>query len=199
MPSQYSKLFKSYNSAILTMVAFSAEARVCAITAQANPYFVRAFEGGGADCVVCTKSDELEGSSADRTFAMLDSIDRGDPEKGLIAIECKNISPRTDQEANILWTFVLTEYQRRYCQLVILTSARDPDFVVGLPMRYIDLKFPNRRGDTEITFYGLRALWTLHSVPAFPPELAPFTLPLVRLGDALAQVRDFANGVQESW
>lgn len=197
MASQSRKLIRSYDEAVLTQVAFSAESHVCEIAAQ-NPWFVRAFEGGRVDCVLCTGSRTFPGSSSDKTFALLDSIDRKQPVKDLIAIDCKNISARTDGEANIFWGIGLTDYQHQHCQFLILTSAIDPDSIVLLPTRYVKFRDQYNSGIYEAIFYGPRGLWTLTSAPAFPPQLSPFALPLSQLGNALAQIRNFAIGLEET-
>ncbi|KAL8838298.1 MAG: hypothetical protein Q9170_002196 [Blastenia crenularia] len=62
--------------------------------------------------------------------------------------------------------------------------------VVVLPQAYIQ-----RRSDAKRhKFGGFRAYWILHQLPAFPPEYAPFILPLTRLGETLAILRSYIRG-----
>ncbi|KAL8692789.1 MAG: hypothetical protein Q9218_002260 [Villophora microphyllina] len=168
------QLVKSFQHMIVGMVASVAEAHVCSAAVQANPYVVRAFEGGVVDLALCTGSKLHEDSSSDRTLKTLESAGQGNSQKNFIAIDVKNFSPLMDQGTNLCWTFGLSEAQRQHCQLFILHSAKDPDYVAVLPKYYLDLDtfeteiITENTGDagktsqkvTLVHFYSFRALWT---------------------------------------
>ena len=51
--------------------------------------------------MLCTDSRIFSNFSSDRTFALLEVINTKQFVKDFIAIDCKNISARTDREVNI--------------------------------------------------------------------------------------------------
>ena len=98
------------------------------------------------------------------------------------------------------WSLSLTPQQMRTCQALIITTPKEPDFVILLPAHYIrQKKEAHKDGSANFFTRGFRPLWTLHPLPAFPPELTPFVLPLSELGQAVADMRDYITGAANEW
>ena len=197
MTFQSLKLLRSYDEAVLTQVVFFVESRVCEIAAQ-NSWFVRAFEEERIDCVLCIGFCTFSSSSSDKTFALLNFIDRKQLVRDLIAIDCKNISARTNEEVNIFWGIDLIDYQRQHCQFLIFISVIDSDFIVLLFTRYVKFRDQYNSEIYEAIFYGSRGLWILISASAFLSQLTSFALFLSQLRNALTQIRNFAIDLEET-
>ena len=182
-----------FNLAILTQIAYLAESRVCKAAGH-NQNFLRAFEGGQHDCGLFKGSPSLGGGTLTSKIFKL-SRSYNDEDDLIIPLEVKNPGPTGDYQRNVSWRFEITESQVNRCQALIITSPKEPGFVVLLPMHYHRQRAVNlqRGGGTY------RPLWSLHPLPAFPPEWSPFVLPMSQLVNALTNMLDYANGSTAAW
>ena len=189
----------SYTNATRTYVAFSSEARICGIAHQHCPSFVRAFEGGVTDCGLYMGLRNPDGDLADKVLSVLEAKD---PQGRVIPIEAKDLAPITDLKANVYWIYHFTKRQAEHCQVAIISVAKDPEYVALLPLHYYRKRgrmTDDSNGQVPIYSCLLRPRWLLHSVPAFPPELAPFILPINDLSQALENIYTYAIGHKNDW
>ena len=134
----------------------------------------------------------MQGSATERLFAAMD-IDDGKAQ--VLPIEVKCPAARADEKANVYWTVDFRASQVDTCQIVIVSSIAERAFVAMFPMQVLRERMPNlergRPGTTQRRYLSaaFRARWQLHSLPPFPPEWAPFILPIDTLGSALARIR----------
>ncbi|KAL8883029.1 MAG: hypothetical protein Q9198_000067 [Flavoplaca austrocitrina] len=179
----------SYHGATTAQVGAKAEAITCENAAAQTEYFIKAFEGGQLDCGLSLEDRVFPASSpTNRVFAAFDS---GAGSVLMIGIECKDLGPHSDGWGNVKWGIGMSDVQWEHVQVVIISSgAYEPEMVVVLPRHY--LYQPRPKGSYGMR--GFRAYWILHPLPAFPPELAPFIVPLTRLGEALEAIRKYARG-----
>ncbi|KAL8991011.1 MAG: hypothetical protein Q9177_000468 [Variospora cf. flavescens] len=188
-------LVKGFNGAIQAQVLALAEYQV-ARHASSNPNFVRAAEGGVFDCGIWVGDEALVGSMTDKFFQITSSNRRS-----VVPAEIKSVTPKSDHKGNVWWRINLSAVQYDRGGAVFITSPYEPDFVAVVPMEYIRRRTTRRSGDRIqlLEFKGFRPDWTLNAMPAFPPELHPFMMPINRLGDAVGAIRDFTRGTSQSW
>ena len=181
----------SYSKAVRNYTAYLAEAQVCNIASQSCPSFIRSFEGGVTDCGLNTSLERLSILEADDSRARV------------IPIEVKNIAPMPDHKGNLYWVYTFTRLQTQHCQIVIVTAAKDPQHVALLPLYYFRKRhseqFQGKQERVPLYSCTLRPRWLLHSMPAYPAELAPFILPIDDLGQALKDVQLYATGQVNVW
>ena len=194
-------LIRSYARATRNQVAFFSEARVCEIARSADEIsriFVKAFEGGRIDCGVYQGPMQLPDNPTEKLFAVLKA---GINEKNVLPVELKDFAP-CRHKGGIHWQFTLSELQAKTCQAVIISAAKDPNFIVFLPTYYIRRPLLEGRAKDKTTcIYSkpFRPYWTLQQLPAFPPELAPFMIPISSVGQALANMRAFGLRTSDMW
>ncbi|KAL8985388.1 MAG: hypothetical protein Q9205_000879 [Flavoplaca limonia] len=180
----------SYHEATRTQVGALAEAITCHVAATSNDHFIKGFEGSQVDFALSLHDTVFEGSSPmNRVFSVFG------PGAGPIQIipgECKDIGPRSTENGNLGWGINFTDPQWEHTQFVIVSSSYERDMVVVLPICYIYRPKGGQRFLLKLT--GFRAFWILHQLPAFPPEYAPFVVPLTRLGEVLENIRQYAKG-----
>lgn len=188
-------LVKGFNGAIQAQVLALAEYQVTR-HASSNPNFVRAAEGGVFDCGIWVGDEALVGSMTDKFFQIT-----GSNRRSVVPAEIKSVTPKSDHKGNVWWRINLSAVQYDRGGAIFITSPYEPDFVAVVPMEYIRRRTTRRSGDRIqlLEFKGFRPDWTLHAMPAFPPELHPFMMPINRLGDAVGAIRDFTKGTSQSW
>ncbi len=159
-----------------------------------NIHYIRAFEGGANDCALVVDDTSLTGTLADRIFRLQR------PENynvKLVAMEIKSMSHGADNAGNVTWKVHFSKRQADVCEAVIITACEEPDLVALVPMTYVRARM-NRKKTLEINDL-CRPLWTLHCLSPFPPSMAPFMVPLARLGRALETMRAYARGITSNW
>ncbi|KAL8854856.1 MAG: hypothetical protein Q9221_000362 [Calogaya cf. arnoldii] len=177
-----------------SQVSALAEAIACDNGAEQYPYFIKGFEGSQMDCALSLEDTVFQGSSpTNRVFSLFDSFDLDSIM--VIAMDCKDLGPRTDQKGNISWGLEFTKPQREHAQFVIMSSSYEPGWVAVCPLYYLHGGLGPV--DAKYRLIGFRAGWLLHQLPAFLPEFTPFVLPLRLLGEALANIRKFAKDPTE--
>ena len=185
-------ILRSYTSIIRLQVAYCSQAQVCQVATEANPFFVAAFEGGRNDGGIRLGSPSV---SEDITERFFDTVEGETSTKNLVPVDIKSIAPMADTRGEaVYWRAEFTFAQLESCQVAILTAAKDPGYVAVVPMycfrqRPMPLSPMGRRHNTQ----NIRPVWTLHPLPAFPPEFAPFIRPLSQLEEALTNIRDITN------
>ena len=179
---------KCYLGTIRNQVAYCLQAQVCQVATETNPHFVTSFEGGRNDGGVLLGSIAI---GDDITERYVTTVDTDNGEQDVVTVEVKSLSPRADTNKSVTWGYRFTQSQLDSCQAVILISPKDPDYVALVPIHCI--RHNERSTRTVFVSQPFRPLWTLHPLPAFPPELAPFIRPLAQLGEALAHMRDVTN------
>ena len=184
----------SFATSVRVMTAAVNESRVARAGIEGSEYFLRAVESGNVDAGIYLGPKTLTGSFTVRFF-LLD--DANDPEPNIIPLELKDIAPRTDDRKNIFWSFQLSAKQSRLAAAIILTSAEEPEYVAFVPHHYLSKNDSACR--LTLVSMIIRPVWTLHVLPAFPFELAPFMLPLSSLNKAIANLRDYAMGLDDTW
>ena len=164
-------------------------------------YVVRSPEGGNNDLGLLIDEEDPQGLNRDSTIRFMELLGRPVGSKHIVPLDIKCIMPCTCQgSAN--WILHLKAEQEKTCQALIIASPQEPNFVILLPVRYLRrIKKASRtpEGDAAYTFGGPRPLWTLHPIPAFPPQLTPFVLPFAGLREAIADMRDYATGSVDHW
>lgn len=182
-------ILRSYSIALRNQVAYSAQAQVCQVATAANPFFVTSFEGGGNDGGIRLGSPSVGEDITDRFF---DTVKGDTSTRDLVPVDIKSIAPKADNRGEaVVWLFELTGSQSKSCQVAILVAAKDPGYVAVVPVyclrqRRMTPSGSKMRNHTQ----HIRPVWTLHPLPAFPPEFAPFIRPISQLGEALTNVRD---------
>ncbi|KAL9023902.1 MAG: hypothetical protein Q9180_008069, partial [Flavoplaca navasiana] len=174
---------RSFGAAVKQQYLCLVESTIC--RAVDNPHFIRAFEGGRNDCGMFLEDQGLTGTLTERFFR---AVDRNAP---IILLEIKTVSPVADNRGNISWKIEFSTDQLRSCQAVLVASTAAPDFVALIPMHLIKKRKDLKKGIAIYETY--RPLWSIHPPPPFPPEFAPFLVPLNQLGRALERMREYAN------
>lgn len=191
MASKLLATVQIFLSAVRGQVAHLAEASVFRAV-EGYPWVLRAVDGGANDGGIYVGRQALGSSLISRILGLSDL-----QEAQVVPFEIKNWAPCTDTWGGVFWRISFSERQLESCQFVIITSAQDCSYVALLPM-HLWLERVNTHGLGAVSD-AIRPLWTIHPLPAFPPEMAPFMLPLSQLGEALDGVRDFANGFVDHW
>ena len=187
---------KYYEDSTRLQVAFLVEARLCQAAAEGTDgrYFIRAFEWGQCDAGLYVGRGDLIGNATEQSFQLLVS----QQEQGsVVPVDIKSISPGLGHEG-ALWLVQSSPGQSESCQTLIISSTQEPNYVALVPMQYIYLTKSAKGGRRSYYTSGFAHHWILHPLPAFPPELMPFILPLSQLARALANLRAFAQG-SRSW
>lgn len=198
---------RSYNTTTYVHTAYLAERQVCQAAMETNGHFVRSFEGGHNDGGLLQSRQTVQGSATERLFA---AMDMDDGKAQVLPIEVKCPTARADDKSNIYWTVDFRHSQFSTCQIVIVSSIVERGFVAVFPMEIIRERIPKiehgHPGNRKIRYMSasFRVMWQLHSIPAFPPEWAPFILPMPALGSALARIRagtltDTGSPVAGTW
>ncbi len=189
-------LVRGFNAAIMGQTVALSEYRV-ALHASSNPNFLTSFDGGACDCGVWVGEEPLAGSNTDKLFKL-----RNSHLTAIVPLDIKTAIPKADLKGNIIWAMTFTVKQYHLCGAIILTSPYEPDFVALIPMEYIRRRMGQALlGDCrlEMAFKGVRPAWTLLPLPPFPPEIAPYMMPLGQLGNAIAGIRNFTRGTFPAW
>ena len=183
---------KYYENCTKLRVAFLVEARLCQAAAEGTDgrYFIRAFECGQCDAGLYVGRGKMIGNATERSFQLLDSQQE---QESVVPVDIKSISPALGQEW-ASWLLHAERGQRESCQALILSSTQEPNYVALVPMQYLYPEESDKGGPQLYYTSGFAHHWILHPLPAFPPELTPFILPLSQLASALANVREFAQG-----
>ena len=168
--------------------------------ARQKRYVIRSPEGGNNDFGVLVGRDYpegLKGNDISKYSQLLGSIEVSDL---IIPLDGKCFMPLA-LYGTATWTLCLTPQQMKTCQALIVTTPKEPDFAILLPMYYLRQKKQTVHRDGSANFHtrGYRPLWTLHPLPAFPPELTPFVFPFSELEQALADMRDYSIGSATEW
>ena len=154
-------LIRLYATSLRTQVAYLSEARICEIAGRADESsrcFVKAFEGGRVDCGIYQGLMQLPDDPTDKLFAVFEA---GTTEKTIISIDLKDIAPLWHKNA-IYWQFKVSVNQAKICQAIIISAAKDPDFIAIILiyyLRYYLLEVPSV--GKNIFSKPFRPLWTL--------------------------------------
>lgn len=177
-------------------VAFLIEARLCQAAAEGmdGRYFIRGCEFGQCDAGLYVGRGNVDGNATERSFQLLDSQQE---QESLVLLDIKSISPHFTYKWSS-WLLHAQLGQKEHCQAIILSSAQEPNYVALVPMQYVYPMKSDKGGSPVYYTSGFAYHWILHPLPAFPPELTPFILPLSQLASALANLRTFAQG-SGSW
>ena len=187
-----------FRIAALQQTVYLSEARVFNY-ASTNKHFLRGFEGGINDCGLYVGDQTLsDGTQTDKMFE-LDKLYRTSHEKPVLPIEIKTISPKGNGNANMAWSLSFSRKQYDTCQAVLVNTVKEPDLIALIPMHYIRQRIGNPAEDGDKIADFIRPLWTIHPAQAYPPEMAPFILPIAMLGRALESMRDYAVGATKQW
>lgn len=193
---------RSYKFSLRLFGACLTEARICSKVATATPGqealrgFVTAFEGGRNDCGVYIGSEDLPKNPSERLLTLLRWVTN---ENLIVPLEIKFSVPQWHKrEKIVIWAFKFREFQRKTCQAVIIGTQKDPSFVAFIPMHYI-LESHKSVKELRVESLRLKLDWTLHNLPGFPPEWEPYLVPIERLGEAIAIMRDFVLGRLGCW
>ena len=185
----------SYELSTYLRAAILSESRVGRIIAGDDERSVIwSPESGENDFGILMDSQYPEGLQGDALGKFVQLVDNSEGSKPIVPLDVKNMMPRSVHGA-IMWGVRLTEQQRRTCQALIILSPSEPNFCVFLPVHY--LRQNNFRADVRIP--GFQPLWTLHSLPAFPPPFTPFVTPLSELKQTVTDMRNFATGAATQW
>ncbi|KAL8680694.1 MAG: hypothetical protein Q9186_003134 [Xanthomendoza sp. 1 TL-2023] len=189
MPRLLTGIKSSYHRATNAQVASLAEATTCINAARQSEHFISGFEGSQVDWALSLMDTVFASSSpTNRVFAVFESNLK---RLKIIGGECKDMGPRSDSRGNLYWIFKMRPAQWQHTQFLIISSSYDRGMVVVLPRHYLYRKSNDAE---QYRIRGFRAYWILHALPAFPPEYAPFVVPLARLGEALEAIRRYARG-----
>ncbi|KAL9034962.1 MAG: hypothetical protein Q9180_005116 [Flavoplaca navasiana] len=187
-----------FRIAALQQTVYLSESRVFN-HADANKHFLRGFEGGINDCGLYVGDQTLsDGTQTDKMFE-LDERYRDSRENPVLPIEIKTISPKGNGDANMSWSLGFSRKQYDTCQAVLVNTVKEPDLIALIPMYYIRQRIRTPAKDGDKIADHIRPLWTIHPAQAYPPEMAPFILPIAMLGRALENMRDYAIGATKLW
>ena len=168
---------------------------------EGESYVVRSPEDGNNDLGFLIGEEGPQGLNGDSTIRFMQLIDPNVESNHIVPLDVKTIMP-TAYRGGVSWRLTLTSQQVQTCQALIIMSPEEPDFAMLLPVRYLcETKEAHyfADGGAHYTFIGSRPLWTLHPIPAFPPELTPFVLPFSGLREAVGDMRDYATGSVNHW
>ncbi|KAL9042304.1 MAG: hypothetical protein Q9180_000700 [Flavoplaca navasiana] len=188
------KLVAGFYSHLVTLCSALAESRL--FDRVKHPRLVRGFESGVNDCGLIVGPDDVPGGTpTDRSFAL-----RQDHNGNTVVVpmEIKYASIAHDESGNAVYHFGLTEDQWDTVQAIILRNFQEPDYVAVIPIHYIRQRLKGEYCSGGI-FDHLRPLWTLHPLPSFAHELAPFITPIARLYETLNSMYQYANGSGKAW
>ena len=162
--------------------------------------FLKAFEGGGHDCAEWFGPIRLPRNLTSKLMTALTSDELDPCGAYVLPIDIKTFSPIWHQREKVLkWKCEFTESQTRACQAVIMSTHKDPWFVALVPLHYI-----RKNSDPSVKKLYVNSLkfkidWTLHAVPAWPPEWGPFQLPTTQIRNGLDLIRDYVDGRESTW
>ena len=167
---------------------------------RGNSYAIRSPEGGDNDLGLLISEEDphdLDKNSTSR-FMQLRNLPAGS--KNIVPFDVKSLIAMP-YHGTAVWRVGLTPHQVKTCQALIITNPKEPNFVIVLPIQHLHGIEKTVRPDTstDYIFTGPRPLWTLHPLPAFPPQLTPFVLPLTSLPKAIDDMRGYATGSMEHW
>lgn len=188
------KRLRAYQSGLLNIVAFLSEARIRQLAGEQVDFFVEGPEGSTNDAAIFVGSETLPTASGPATtwFVGLPPHRR---KKTLAALDIKSFAAKCDNKRGTFFSIHIQPGQRRSCQALIVVSPKEPDFVVLIPMHYL----PATTQSDIIDSLGMRPLWTLHPLPAFPPEYTAFVTPVAQLGLRLENMRAYYNKSSDTW
>ena len=176
------------------IVAYSCEAQVCQAAADQCDYFVKAVENARNDCGLYIGPETLERDQGlAHIYNQLHQFTQRD--KIIAPFEIKSLTPANDFRKSGIWRWTFRPDQVLSCQVVIFATPKDPDFIAFLPMHYLSsLRSTKIKNEVLVSLPKFRPQWTLHPLPAFPPELVPFLVPVSQLGVACGNTRDYIKG-----
>lgn len=195
MADQARKRLQEYANAFQTHVAYLCEARIRQLAVEQVDFFVESYEGGLNDGALYVGSGTFQnkGGAAHTLFVQL-SKHHG--EKVLAPLDVKRCTPKCDSKRGVQFYIKISPGQRQSCQALILVSPKEPDFVGLIPFHYLPSKGTVEDG---VSFAPIRPLWTLHPLPAFPPEYTSFIFPVQQLGNRLENMRAYFDRSSNVW
>ncbi|KAL8840117.1 MAG: hypothetical protein Q9170_001465 [Blastenia crenularia] len=203
MASKVLSAVQSLFDAVRGQVAGLAEARVFS-DGQVCPGLLRGLEGARLDGGLYVGDEDLDAGFTMRTLGLIRRLkDRGDESALLIVpFDNKSHSALGLSYARVAWRFDWGSHEQRdTCQFVILTSAKDPHYAAILPMHYYRER-GKKMGDTSARCSdSILPRWTVHPLPAFSGDMAPYMVPLSTSGrqTAFDNIRSFAQGRAQHW
>ena len=187
----------SYSRSTYYLAAALAESRVSKAIAGVRDV-VWSPEGGKNDFGILV-AEGLEGNDIRKLVHLTDAGVVGS--KPIVPLDVKLIMPQSIY-GSAMWFVHLTQEQIKTCQALIITTPKEPDYFILLPVHYLRCQNKvevSKKESTQFWFRGVRPAWTLHPVPAFPPKLTPFISPFSGLQQILADMRDYATGSATQW
>lgn len=155
-------------------------------------------ESGENDFGIVVDGEYPEGLQGDGISKFAQLVDISEDSKPIVPLDVKSMMPKSTQGA-IAWAVTLTGQQRRTCQALIILSPREPNFCVFLPVYYLRQRRSPADFRVDFRIRGFQPLWTLHPLPAFPPDLTPFVTPLSKLKQTVIDMRNFVTGTATRW
>lgn len=206
-----SSVKRSYFSGIINLVSKIAEHNVCHAAYQQDIFFVQAFEAGNIDCGLVLdqrKADLLDYTTLNTERLMLFTEYGVQKSTPIIPLEIKSANPCFQHTGNALTTWCFSNEQWKKAEVAILVSIKDPKSIGMVPMKILrrndKSRSPmfnclSREKRTWLSSISIRPMWTLHPLAAFPPELAPFMLPLDELGQAFGDIKQMNLDQSNIW
>lgn len=196
MSTHLAECLKSYGKGLGATVAFQCEAQARHSAAEQVDFFIEGLESGVNDCAIYAGPGKLQNTkcAAETLFVKLREA-LGD--KVLAPLDITRCSARCDGKKGVQFWIHISPDRRKSCQALILVSPKEPDFYGLIPIGY----FPNKdttEGD-GVYFPPIRLLWTLHPLPAFPPEYTSFMFPVTQFGDNLKRMQAYYNQSSDDW
>ena len=190
---------KSYAVSFRTQVSSLSEARICQIAmadSRIGKHFLVAFEGGRVDCAIHVGFTQLTGFSFTRLFEVFED-DTG--ELVIVSVELKDTAPVVEKGV-IYWHIKFTQEQANVCQAVIVSSARDFDFIAHIPMHY----FRHHLDNVPVNGISLRSKfvqpqWQLQQLFAFSSEWTLFIASVMDVGKGFFSARAARTGSNVWW
>ena len=194
MAAVIQRRLREYQGGLLKVVAFLSEARIRECAVQQVDFFIEGPEGSENDGAIVVGPETLQTreGAANTWFVELEAHGR---KIALAALDIKSFTAKCDSKRGTCFTIHFQPGQMRTCQAVIVVSPKEPDFVLLIPVHYLPVK---NIGDM-VDLLGVRPLWTLHPLPAFPPEYTAFVTPVAQLGLRLKNMRAYCNQSSDAW
>lgn len=204
-----SNMIWSYECSATQQVAFLAEYRVGKAIAQDNGqggisdqrtrFVVRSPEGGNNNLGILVGREFPNGLEGTDIKKFVELVDSNVKARNVVALDVKSFMPRMIH-STATPIVQLTPQQTETCQALIIITPKEPNFVIVLPVQFFRRREKVcHEADTDFYFSGLRVSWTLHPLPAFPPELTLFVLPFSDMEQAVADMRDYSTGSASEW
>ncbi|KAG8532797.1 uncharacterized protein KY384_002675 [Bacidia gigantensis] len=118
--------------------------------------------------------------------------------KVLILMDTKSVEAYlASRDGHVYYEFHMTAEQTSSCQILLIGSSQDPDFIAFIPKHLI---WP-RRARKDCVFQSLRidVKDRFEPVPAFPPEMEPFLIPMTSLQVAIANMEAHIEDPGKKW